>query len=335
MKNMLLGLGILLITGCGNTVNFASSHTTNVAVENIGSMTKSEMAKKHLHTHSYMQSLMQLSTQERYHTIFGPDDDDIFVTNAYPDSWSQAIKNMKRVKSIDIRVGHLSKDGIRRVRIKDKRQSVYTKAKNHYIYPRVLQGDKFSGKYIINTDQTVQSIIARMYFPNPEKQSLEKMMNRLFSVANSEGKDIYFSLNSKSKVLKVSGVPAYHRMTPYKRQFFVNFLNSAGIGYTTIGNSVAIKDNFTNWVTGMNKLRKLNKYRHAVYAVHDGKNFFEVSDGSYQTAPVTIELIDWIPGGKREYNIYSHGYNRKIDTNKRFYDFYLPDGSKKYTIRFY
>jgi len=328
---------LIIISGCATntqTARYPTQDTTKVAVEHIGAMSKREMAEKHLHTHSFMQSLMQLSIKEGFKTSFGPDDDDIFVSNAYPDTWKEGLNNIKRTKGIQVKVQRVSPRR-KRVRIKDKRVGAYTKAKNHYFYPRILQGDKVSDKYIIMPSKKAESIIEKLYFTTGNKINLASSLDRIFSIGNAEGTNIYFSLNQKSNVIRVTEQPTFYTMTPYKRQFFINYLNTAGIGYTTNGNAVAIKDNFSNWVKGMNKLRKLMKYKHAVYAIHDGQNFFEVADGSYQKAPITIELIDWIPGGKREYNIYAQGYNRKIDTDKRFYDYYLPDGSKKYTIRFY
>lgn len=332
MKRIVLATSAILLMGCSST--YQTVDKTNIAVESVGAMTKREMSQKYLHTHSLMQSMMQLGMNERIVTAFRTGSDDMFVTNAYPESWMAGIMSAQNVPGVEVSGDILGGKTRRVLDIQDNRLTPYDLAKKHYVYPNILQGERFSDKYIINTDSYVQSIIEQANFSG-EKISIERFLNKIYSIARIEGRDIYYHLDFKSNVITISKTPTYSEMTPFKRQFFVNFLNTRGINYITDGNRIAVKDNFTNWVAAMDRLQELQKYRHAVYAVHDGVNFFEVADGSYQAAPITIEMIDWTPNGLREYNIYSDGHNRKIDTDQRFYDFYLPDGSKKYTIRFY
>lgn len=336
MKLSVLAISTLLLaTGCSQKYSNVQTHQTSVAVENIGATSKRELSKRTLHTHSLMQVLMRQSREERSLTTFAPDSDDIFVSNAYLPSWLDSLMDAQNKKGVFISGDIFGKSSHRHLKVKDYRASSYTAVKNNRINPKVLRGDMFSGKYIIKLDEYAQSVVSRMRF-NTSDISIEGIMNKMYGVANAEGRTLYFDLDDKSKVLRASSSPYFtEELSPYKRQFFVNYLNSRGIRYTSTGNRIAIADNFTSWVNGMNKLVKLNKYKNAVYAVHDGKYFFEVSDGTFQKAPVNIELINWVPGKTREYNVYSHGFNRKINTDKQFYDFFLPNGKKKYTVRFY
>ena len=329
----LSAVGLLWLSGCSSANNYGP----NLAVEPTSTMTKQELTRKHLHTHSLMQTLQHLGQKQGFRTTFSSNSDDMFLSGGIPDTWFDAIMLAQNSPGTHVTGDVFAGKGAKtkRLTIKDNTRSVYTGLAKHFTTPYVIQGEKFSGKYIIKMDRSTKKLLKDARFSGRESISMERFFNKLSGVAQSEGKQIYFNLRPKGNIFTVSSSPTFHSMTPYKRQFFVNFLNAAGIGYIANGNSVAIKDNLTGWERAMNKLHRLNKYHNAVYAIHDGRNWFEVSDSSYQKAPITVELIDWVPGGVREYNIYSHGFNRKIETTKRFIDWYLPDGSKKYTIRFY
>ena len=334
-KNILLAVVVASVfTGCAQ--QHYAGKSVNIATEPIGAMTKKEIGQKHLHTHSLMQTLQRLGINQGFKTTFTPDSDDAFVGNRVPAKWFDAIMGAQNSDDIEVSGDLLGRgQKTRLLTIRNTRPTVYDAVSNHFSSADVIKGSKFSGKYIISTDEYSNDIISKLYFAENERIKMSRFFDKFYGVARSEGRDIFFALDTKGNIFSVSRHPSFLRMTPYKRQFFINYLNTAGIGYITKGNAIAINDNMTNWTRAMNKLYKLKKYHNAVYAIHDGKNFFEVADSSFQNAPITIELIDWIPGGKREYNIYSHGYHRKIDTDKRFYDYYVPDGSKKYTIRFY
>jgi len=336
MKKTLLsivGVGILL-TGCTYSPYNKSVH---IAVEHMGTITKREMLQKHLHTHSLMQQLQNLGEKKRFKTIFKPNSDDMFVGYTYPDSWFDAIMDAENNEHIEVEGDIVSTSKRKRVlRIVNDTPTAYDEMQKHYTVGKVLQGSKFAGKYIIEMDPEIRALIAHLSIEQNERIKITRFFDKLYGVASSSGKNLFLAFDPKGNVLYATRKPIYLKnLTPYKRQFFINFLNASGIGYITNGDMIAIKDNMSNWIKAMNHLHTLTKYHNAVYGIYDGQNFFEITDSSYQKSPITVELIDWIPGGKREYNIYSHRYHRKIDTNKRFYDFYLPDGSKKYVIRFY
>lgn len=337
IKSIVIGFGMLLmLEGCGS--EYSSMESPTIAVEPIGAITTREFGEKHLHVHSLQQQLMLLGLKERFKTFFMPDSDDAFVTNAVPEFWMDAIIKAKNNPNISIYgEGIYSKTKVKKLNIRNTKQSDYIALSEHYTTGKVIQGNVMAGKYIVSTDKVVKNIITSLGIYPSEKVKFSYFFDKFYGAAKAlQNKDIFFNLDIKRKIFQVEENPFYVTLTPYKRQYLINYMDTMGISYLSDKESrIAINDNFSNWVKAMDKLSKLNKYHNAVYGIHDGRYWFEVADSHYGEAPITIEMIDWIPGGKREYNIYCQGYHSKVVTDKRFYTYYLPDGSKKYFIRFY
>lgn len=337
IKNIVAGLSILLmVEGCSGGHSFETSPT--IAVEPMGAITTREFGEKHLHVHSLQQQLMLLGLKERFKTSFVPDSDDAFVTNAVPEFWIDAIIQAKNNPDLSIYgEGIYSKTKVKKLHIKNSKKSDYIELSEHYTTGKVIQGNVMAGKYIVVTDKGVKNIISSLGLYPSERLKFSYFFDKFYGASKAlKNKDIFFNLDVKRNIFQVQETPFFITLTPYKRQYLINYMDTMGISYLSDkSNRIAINDNFSNWVKAMDKLSKLNKYHNAVYGIHDGKYWFEVADSHYGEAPITIEMIDWIPGGKREYNIYCQGYHSKVVTDKRFHTYYLPDGSKKYFIRFY
>ncbi|MBD3822942.1 MAG: hypothetical protein IE916_00335 [Epsilonproteobacteria bacterium] len=333
-KSLLFAVGVsLMFAGCSSIQN-----EPDIAVEPIVGMSPMDMGEKHLHTHSLQQTLMRLGLNERFKTYFSPDSDDAFVGYDVPHKWDDAIVKARNNPLIEVGgSGLYGRSFEKEVNIRNNTPSRYSELSKHYTTAKVLYGDVMSGKYIVQTDPSARKMMNSIDFSSSERMRMSYFFDKFYgAIRAQEGKDLYFNLDPKTNIFYVQTQPVFITLTPYKRQYMMNFMDAAGIGYVSNrANQLAIRDNFSNWVTAMNQLSNLNKYKNAVYGIYDGRNWFEISDSHYMGSPITVELIDWIPGGKREYNVYANGYHRKITTDKRFYNFYLPDGSRKYLIRFY
>jgi hypothetical protein len=321
----------LLAGGCAGNM----SRGPQIAAEPLPGLNKARLSRKYLHTRSFQQQLMLLYAQRKKRAVFLPDSDDFYVNWSLPQSPVEELIRARGIPGISIRLVRSS--GRELVyRVKDGRPSPYTELAHSQISLQTLRGNKFSGKYIVSMDFAARSIVSQIPGDPDEVLPASYILDKLYGVAKSEGKELFFGFDEKARILRISSEPEWIGLTPYKRQFFVNYLKTSGIDYgANEQNEVCVRDNFSNWARAMNTLRELNKYSHMVYGVYDGAHYFESADSNYRSQPITIEMIDWTPGGAREYNIYSGGYHRKLTTRERFFTYYVPDGSAKYLIRFY
>ena len=324
--------GSMALNGCNS---FSRGQAVPIAVESLGATTKREIGEKYLHQHSLQQQLMWLGAKERMKVVFRSGSDDAFVSSTVPRNWTEAVMNAKRRKDIVLTGNILATRGTHLLNIKKTSPSPYMKLKYEHITPEVLLGDGLASKYIIKGDRSIQKIIEELNFTPNEFLPVPFIMDKVYGLGLREGIDVFLNVDIKAKMITYSTKPTYINLTPYKRQLFINYLDTRGIGYVTSSKGIAIKDNMTNWIIAMDELSKINKYRYAVYGIFDGKNFFEIADSNYRDSMIVIEMIDWTPDGKREYNIYYNGAYRKVITDRRFLNYYSPDGKVKYLIRFY
>lgn len=336
--SILLTLGasaVMAISGCSNLG--AQSPSLDIAVEPLGPSTKKEIGNKFLHMHSLQQQLMFLGSKKYQKIIFSNGSDDIFVSDEIPNTF--ALASSKVLGEHSHLTMHIDNEGkyVKKIRIKNAESSIYFRLLRKHITTRtILENDNLSSSFLVSSDADTRALTESLgvnkygFFP------VNFIFNRIYTQGKRVGTNVYFSYSEKSKVLSYTTTPKYFYLTPYKRQLFVNYLDSAGITYlTSRDNGIAISDNFENWAKSMEKLGNINKYQYSVYGVFDGKNFYEISDSNYRDSALVVEMIEWIPGGKRAYNIYFKGHHRKVLTDQRFIHFYSSDGKTKFLIRFY
>jgi len=326
---------VLALSGCSTSYN--SQTAIAVAIEPIGPSTKREIGEKYLHTHSLQQQLMLLGSKSGEKIYFSGGSDDVFVSDILPRTFALGVsKSLTKNKNLAISWKKTS-PYTKRVSVSNKESSIFSSLlKKHITTNTILETENLTGDFLVGSDAATHALTSSLgvdrfgFFP------VKFIFNRIYTQGKRKGVPVYFSYSDKSKVLFYTTSPKYMYLTPYKRQLFVNYLDSKGVSYLTSSkNGLAISDNFENWAMAMDKLSSINKYQYSVYGIFDGHNFFEIADSNYRDSSLVVEMIDWSPDGKRAYNVYYKGHHRKIITDQRFIYYYAPDGTDKFLIRFY
>jgi len=329
-----LAIALFSFSGCSTS---STGSAIDIAVEPLGPSTKKEIGEKYLHVHSLQQQLMLLGGKSGEKIYFTSGSDDLFVTDVLPLSFSLAVSHaLGKNKELKI-TWKKSSSYTKKVTILNSKPNMFQSlSRKHITTNTILEKDNISGDFLVGSDEKTRELTNSLgvdkfgFFP------VKFIFNRIYTQGKRKGITVHFSYNDKSKVLFYTTTPEFIRLTPYKRQLFVNYLDSMGISYLTASNNtVAISDNFENWTKAMDKLSRINKYKHAVYGIFDGHNFSEIADSNYRDSSLVVEMIDWSPDGKRAYNIYFNGHHRKVITDQRFIHYYSPDGKNKFLIRFY
>ena len=322
---------LLLLGGCVAT---RTGVNAKIAVEPLGRTDTRDILNKELHTLSLQQLLLNAAAKRGARISFQKGSDDAILDDRGEDYDTLVMRILNRP---DLRIeGDFLLMDDHKITLKSIAPSPYKQLFSHTTTPQVVLGDKHSGKYIIEYRSSDAAKIAESFdFARREPIRIGRFMNKLYDIAGSEGKRLYFYFNTSLKTLFVEDTPRYFRLTPYKRQYLINYLSAAGVPFLAKGDNVAIGGNFTQWVEGMSLLHKLTKYRHMVYGIYEGGRFYELVDSTPQKSPIVVEFLGWRSDGKREYNIYTPDFHRKITTNKRLYVHYKPDGSHRFIIRFY
>lgn len=327
MKSMLFVTGAIilagLVSGCATR-----DQPKVIEVKGESHVQDKVLLAKELPSKSLMQNLQRRGEKEGYKTRFTPSSKDVLIADPNK-NWNALLIDAQSKKGVYVS-GNMFSSGTKKITVRVNSKTVYDDLLNYYTRPNVIKGAKYHGKYIVDYDRYTRNLVSDTYFHKNEPIRLKRFMNKLYGVAKKDGKNIYFGLNAKGNVVYAHSSPIYIRLSPLKRQMFVNYLNTAGIRYVGDKTKVAIADNFDNWVKAMNEVSTYNKYRHQVYGVYSkGGKYYEVADGSYQTTPVGVELVSWNSDGTRTYYIYDKGTSQKIKTNQRMARY------KNYTIRFY
>jgi len=297
-------------------------------IEGSSLMKKRNVSEAEFKTNSLIQNLQREGEREGFRTIFSPGTKDVLVSNTNK-SWSGLVLSAQNQRGVSVR-GDMFSSGTKNINIQKNTRTVYTDMLSFFTRPNVIQGEKYHGKYILDYDRYTKSLVNATYFHKSEPIRLKRFMNKLYGVAKDEGKNIYFGLNAKGNILYVRSSPIYIKLSPLKRQRWVNYLNTAGIRYVGDSTRVAVTDTFDNWVKAMNEVSTYNKYRHQVYRVKDrGGKYYDVADGSFQGVPLKIEQVSWNKDGSRTYYIQDKVSSQKVRTSSRTHTY------RGYTISFY